>query len=141
MILFYLTTDDWQRSSLNSDDDPPHIRLIIVVQANEINLKMPFTVLRRPPGFSHASSVSESANKDPMSSRGTGVVISLKSLVHASIWPEHAGFTESVLQTVIHDISVSTYVNLKSTYLLRISYPLDANGRELNVSLLPRGGW
>ena len=54
--------------------------------------------------------------------------MSIKSIVHSSLWPEHAGLTESVLQTVIHDLSVSEYKGLHSSYLLRICTPLDVNG-------------
>lgn len=34
--------EDWQRSSLNSDEDPPHKRMVIAVQINKATITFPF---------------------------------------------------------------------------------------------------
>ena len=33
--------DDWQRSSLNSDEDPPHMRTVMAIQINEAIVSLP----------------------------------------------------------------------------------------------------
>ena len=33
--------DDWQRSSLNSDEDPPHMRTVMAIQINEATISLP----------------------------------------------------------------------------------------------------
>jgi hypothetical protein len=47
--------------------------------------------------------------------------------------------TESVLQTVIHNISVTEYKGLQHNMLLSISEGLDSNYQRIDVALLPRG--
>ena len=128
---------DWQRSSLNSDDDPPHLRLAIVFQANEIRFEFPLDGIKRPPFPSTFNPNSESeAYKGRISQ---GIVLSMKTIVFSSIWPEHASLTESVLQLVMHNLSLSEYKGLSTSYLLRICKPLDVNGKQNDVALIPRG--
>ena len=133
-----LSDSDWQRSSLNSDEDPTHLRLAIVLQANEIKFQFPLDDIKRPP-FPSSFSASPEWEGEDSGGIGNGIVISIKSVVHSCLWPEHAGLTEGVLQTIIHDISVSEYKGLKSNYILRICTPLDVNGKQIDVGLLPRG--
>ena len=47
--------------------------------------------------------------------------------------------TESVLQTVIHNITVSEYRGLQVKSLLHIHEGLDSNDQRIDVAILPRG--
>ena len=101
------------------------------MQANEIKMQFPLDGIKRPPFPSSFSTMSDLEGGPGHCSQG--IILSIKNIVHSSIWPEHAGVTESVLQTVIHDLSFSEYKGLQSSYLLRICKPLDVNGKQLHL--------
>jgi hypothetical protein len=75
-----LLDSDWQRSTLNSDEDPPHLRLAIVLQANEIKVTFPLDGIKRPP---FPSSFGTSSDWDgTCGPPSQGVIVTLKSVVH-----------------------------------------------------------
>ena len=47
--------------------------------------------------------------------------------------------TESVLQTVIHNITVAEYKGLQVKTLLYLHEGLDSNDQRIDVAILPRG--
>jgi hypothetical protein len=63
----------------------------------------------------------------------------VSGLVHSSIWPEHAAYTETVSQLTIKHVSLHEYRGINKSCIFRTTKPLDSEGRPLVVSLLPRG--
>jgi hypothetical protein len=139
----------WQRSTLNSDTDPPHLRLVVSVEVREITLSMPYDELLVPTnGSEESGGGAEKIKKTPTSSsKGKarakakcieGVQLSVLNLVYCSIWPEHAG-SEGVQQVSCSRFAVHAYEGVRKTSLLRTTRLLDENGRPLVTELLPRG--
>ena len=118
--------DDWHRSSLNSDEDPPHMRFVTVLQINEAYLHLHLD----PPNSPHnptkkqnegvrqneskadtkrASVSGQSCVQNDRTPSGlpTVVILTLKGLVHINISPEHAASTESATQTSLKFFSIA----------------------------------
>ena len=63
-----------------SDEDPPHLRQVLVIQANEIKFSFPLDNIKRPP-FPSVFDTS-SGLKDQLGSSSQGVTVTIKSVVH-----------------------------------------------------------
>jgi hypothetical protein len=176
--------EGWQRSSLNSDEDPPHIRLVISTQIDELVVTFPFDGMQREftidqlgkweeDYVSVSGSEDETDNVDadvngdgeitadndestsmlsfsrsrsgsPRTERPRkefihGIILTMSGLVHSNIWPEHAGYTETVSQLTVKHVSLHEYSGINKSCLFRTTKPLDSDGRPLVVALLPRG--
>ena len=60
-------------------------------------------------------------------------------MVQTTIWPEHAGVTESVNQMTLKSFRVSEQIGAKKTCLVWSKEPLDAGGKPIFITPLPRG--
>ena len=129
--------DDWHRSSLNSDEDPPHMRFVTVLQINEAQLHLHLDSLHTPfdSPKKHDENVSEedckadtktaSASKNKKNHRANHahkelpavIILILKGLVHTTVSPEHAASTESAVQTSLRFFSVTGIDQLHYTTL------------------------
>jgi N-terminal region of Chorein or VPS13 len=111
--------EDWHRSSLNSDDDPPHMRFVTVIQVSDATITFhlddndPLTdkksvvisITDEPPAI---PSNSASAHKDTrITSLPVAVILSFQGLVHTTVSPEHAAATESVIQTTLKSLALT----------------------------------
>eukprot|EP01034_Spumella_vulgaris_P023719 gene23719-29972_t len=124
-----VVSPDWQRSTLNSHIDPPHLRLVIAVQINKIVTKLSFDQLAADD--SHFNS---------------GVMITIHGLVYSSIWPENAAVTESMMQVSSKYFNVSEYCGSHVTTIVRVKQSLDemqlgseVSGSVADITLQPRG--
>ena len=121
--------DDWHRSSLNSDEDPPHMRFVTVLQINEAYLHLHLDPPNSPhnPTKKQNEDVKQNESKaDTKRASGSGqssvqsdrtpsglptvVILTLKGLVHINISPEHAASTESATQTSLKFFSIAGMV-------------------------------
>jgi len=128
--------EDWQRSSLNSDEDPPHMRYVIALQINECTVMVNLDDLKSPT----ANGTNDQGNKQPQGKLLKGVSIKVYGFVHTLLWPEHAAITESVLQTTFHYLNISDFEGVQKTCLLRTKKQFDnATGMPMFIDLLPRG--
>jgi hypothetical protein len=128
--------EDWQRSSLDSDIDPPHCRIVIVFQADEILLSVPLDDILLP----KSSKENQKDHPNCTSSKLlNGIVISVCGLCVNTIWPEHASNTESVLQVTTKQISINDYFGVQRSSLFRFMDPLDSKSIPVFINLLPRG--
>ena len=73
--------DSWQRSSLNGDSDPPHLRFVMTVQANEFVVTVPLDSIKPPPGGP------QDGQRGDQPRQMKGVIFTVMGLVHSSIWP------------------------------------------------------
>ena len=126
--------EERQRSSLDADDDPPHLRLVLVVEINKLSINFPLNNLKKPPTTEELSADDE---VDLSAKTVRGVTLNITGLTYSSLWPEHAGVTESVLQVLLRTISIYDYHGTQKTCILRTIKQED--GRPSLVSLLPRG--
>lgn len=125
--------EDWQRTSLNSDEDPPHMRYVIALQVNEFTVMINLDDLKPPPSNTAAHQDNKKAKLIK------GVRIKVYGFVHTLLWPEHAAITESVLQTTFHYLNISDFEGVQKTCLLRTKNKLDSSGMPNFIELLPRG--
>lgn len=111
--------EDWHRSSLNSDNDPPHLRSTIVFQIDEATVHIHVDSIC--PGTTRSQSVagsnSNSGSRPGHSDRGgvkmpIALTISLTGLVHTTVWPEHASPMESVQQTTLRHFRLAGKGNM-----------------------------
>lgn len=131
--------EDWQRSSLDSDIDPPHCRVVIAFQADQILLTIPLDDILLPKK-SQKENQKENANENYKSSKLlNGIVLNVSALCVNTIWPEHASNTESVLQISTNQISINDYFGVQRSSLFRFKDPLDSKGIPVFINLLPRG--
>ena len=160
--------DDWQRSSLNSDEDPPHLRSVMVIQVNEVILSLPMadddeaatatTGRSRDNSESNSNSNRNHTNNNSNNNHGRNTinnsntngrarpshrpsvaVAHLSGLVHTTIWPEHAGLTESIGQMTLKSFRLSEHRGVQKECLLWSKEPLDVGGRPIFITPLPRG--
>ena len=125
--------EDWQRSSLNSDDDPPRMRFVTVVQINDASIVFHLDSPKNEKNENrstdsintqkHSSNVDiqqECGNRIPVPkpipphvhalSRAAPpkvVIVHLTGCVHTSISPEHAAVTDSVSQTTFKSLTIT----------------------------------
>jgi hypothetical protein len=154
--------DDWQRSSLNSDEDPPHMRSVMVIQVNEVVLSLPLgdetatSSCNRSSNHDSSNNNSNDNSKNNHNSNNTRnssnshhthpptrhpsvALARLTGLVHTTIWPEHAGLTESIGQMTLKSFRLSEQRGVRKVCLLWSKEPLDVGGRPIFITPLPRG--
>ena len=141
--------DEWHRSSLNSDEDPPHVRSVIVIQVNEASvcfyLDNPTDDVKSVrsgtgsgsgvglgpgPGIFSPDKNRIYSSPSPCSSTGRGskkrfastlptvLIVSVKGLVHTTVWPEHASITENILQTTVASFKITGIIHVSMTLIL-----------------------
>ena len=110
--------DDWHRSSLNSDVDPPHMRFCVVVQISEATIHIyvdPTDVSTRT---QHLPSMRKSDADDSYkylrdhldrreARQPLVLIVNLSGLVHTTVWPEHASLMQAVQQTTLRHLKVT----------------------------------
>ena len=111
--------EDWHRSSLNSDDDPPHMRFVTVIQVTDTTILVHLDDNDTPAQHSSAAVPSTAeppeipSNPAPVktptriASLPVAVILSFQGLVHTTVSPEHAAATESVIQTTLQSLSLT----------------------------------
>eukprot|EP00595_Chromulina_sp_UTEXLB2642_P002605 CAMPEP_0196768368 /NCGR_PEP_ID=MMETSP1095-20130614/42659_1 /TAXON_ID=96789 ORGANISM="Chromulina nebulosa, Strain UTEXLB2642" /NCGR_SAMPLE_ID=MMETSP1095 /ASSEMBLY_ACC=CAM_ASM_000446 /LENGTH=910 /DNA_ID=CAMNT_0042137849 /DNA_START=192 /DNA_END=2925 /DNA_ORIENTATION=- len=120
--------DDWQRSSLSNDVDPPHFRLVIVFEVHDIIITLSFDDF-----------LNKSHHKNSSNNIFRGINLHLLGVVYSSLWPEHAAGTEGIQQITFKSMILTEFLGIKKSCLFRTTVPLDSNNKPLFVSLLPRG--
>ena len=111
--------EDWHRSSLNSDDDPPHMRFVTVIQVTDATIIFHLDDNDTPAQHGSAAVPSTAvppeipSNTAPVktptriASLPVAVILSFQGLVHTTVSPEHAAATESVIQTTLQSLSLT----------------------------------
>lgn len=128
-----VTDDDWQRSSLGSDDDPPHYRLVISWEITSAIFTFSYD------GFKDSIVTKTSNTRANTQSTLRGVNINILGFVYSTIWPEHALGTEGVQQITFKSLSITEFIGVRKTCLFRTTIPLDDRGSQIPIALLPRG--
>ena len=110
--------DDWHRSSLNSDVDPPHVRLCVVIQISEATLLIYVDPSDASTRTQDLPSMSGSDADDSHKSfrehldrreaiQPLVLIVSLSGFVHTTVWPEHASLMQAVQQITLRDLKVT----------------------------------
>ena len=111
--------EDWHRSSLNSDDDPPHMRFVTVIQVTDATIVFhldhddppadqdSIATLSSKHSKNHKDAAGSTHSDSGISSLPAVVILSLQGLVHTTVSPEHAAATESVIQTTLKSLGVT----------------------------------
>lgn len=117
---------------LKMDEDPPHMRLVLVLQIDALKVQFPLDSLSTDVSSSPANNVERSPAL-------CGVTLTCTGLVYTTIWPAHAKITESSKQISIKYFDVTEYTGMHRNNLLRAKQSLDENGQPLFLNLVPRG--
>jgi hypothetical protein len=133
-----VTDDDWQRSSLSSDDDPPHLRFVLSWELTDAVITLSFDSFHDDHTNNEEAKQSEQAKK-LYGSIFRGVNVHIMGFVFSSIWPEHASGTEGVQQVTFKSLIINEFVGVRKTCLFRTTLPLDDRGKPLCIDILPRG--
>ncbi len=132
--------EERQRSSLDANEDPPHLRLVLALEVDKLSITFPLNDLKKPPS-STGDSTDEfdvAHENDGMKAETIkGITLNITGLLYSSLWPEHAGVTESVLQVLLRTINIYDYHGTQKTCILRTIKQDD--GRPSLINLLPRG--
>ena len=82
---------------------------------------------------------SNSHHTHPPTRHPSVAIARLTGLVHTTIWPEHAGLTESIGQITLKSFRLSEQRGVRKVCLLWSKEPLDVGGRPIFITPLPRG--
>lgn len=115
--------EDWHRSSLNSDDDPPHMRFVTVIQVTDATITIHLEHTDQPAAQSpaivpNAVTPLGTLNNTPAAYTAAhtdtritplpvAVILRFQGLVHTTVSPEHAASTESVIQTTLQGLTLT----------------------------------
>ena len=128
----FVRANDNRLKEIGIDEDPPHLRLILILQIDSMKLQLPLDSL--------STDVSASPENDVKKcSALCGVTLSCQGLVYSTIWPANASITESSKQISLKYFSISGYKGMANSTLLRSRESLDDNGQPLFLQLQPRG--
>ena len=130
--------EERQRSSLDADEDPPHLRLVLVLEIDKLSITFPLNDLNKPPTGDSTDEFDTKHEGDGIKAETIkGITLNITGLLYSSLWPEHAGVTESVLQVLLRTINIYDYHGTQKTCILRTVKQED--GRPSLINLLPRG--
>lgn len=128
---------DWQMSSLDTDVDPPHSRIVMAYEIKDCTITLSFDDPDEKISYRNNKSHTElGAIRNLYGRHFRGVTIHILGLCYSTIWPEHASRTEAIQQCVFNSLTITEFVGVKKTCLFRA---IAAADQSVDVNILPRG--
>ena len=125
-----------QSSSIDSDEDPPHMRMVTTVQINSLTVS--FTLPEETYSINSAyTCVNNGKASSPLLSRKEGftckrrptISVQLIGSLHSNMWTEHATLTEVIQQITLKNFRIIEIFDGRKVCLLWTREALDANAQ------------